>query len=677
MGSNTLSFANGDKYYYQGTTAYLDNGAGSQYTMADLTKGDDGIYRAPNGNKMYIALDYAVAWTGDDTLKDYVDNYPSYFNTANWPTLVAGIDENGLVPLTDANYALFVPVISTDNWGEDESNVPGYLVEENAYAPNYSFENVGIKATGEYQITVFFSKSLAGFNLFYNLSGNWLVYEPYYEAGKSQVGDTDAWVNTYNSSVENTMSYGPYKMTSFTLDHDMTFEKNENWFGYTDGKHVYVDPEDGKEYDMYQTTKIFCQKVANPETRKAMFLAGQLMTYGLQSEDFETYRGSDYCHVTPGETIFFFIFNGYLEKINEREANEGFDTTQYDLQTITLKTFRQAVAVSYDKEALCTAVMPSRSGGYGLIGNLYIYDPDTGSTYRGTPQAKQVLCDFYSIDVQNDFGGDLDRAVASITGYDPVKAKELYTQAYTEALAAGYITDANNDGICDQTIEMEYSVSTDSTFVTKVITYLNNKMAEITNGTPFEGKIVFKKSAPYGDDWSTNIRNGMADTVLGGWGGSALDPFSLSELYTDPSRQYDAKWFDSTKVTMTMTVNTAGIEATPVMEEVTLTLQQWSKALNGTEVTVAGKTYNFGDGIADIETRMSILAKIEGMVLQTYDYIPMIQDAGMALLSQQVYYVVEDYNVILGRGGITYLKYNYNDTEWAAYVASQNGTLTY
>ena len=29
------------------------------------------------------------------------------------------------------------------------------------------------------------------------------------------------------------------------------------------------------------------------------------------------------------------------------------------------------------------------------------------------------------------------------------------------------------------------------------------------------------------------------------------------------------------------------------------------------------------------------------------------------------------------RGGIQYLKYNYSDTEWAEYVASQGGTLQY
>jgi hypothetical protein len=49
----------------------------------------------------------------------------------------------------------------------------------------------------------------------------------------------------------------------------------------------------------------------------------------------------------------------------------------------------------------------------------------------------------------------------------------------------------------------------------------------------------------------------------------------------------------------------------------------------------------------------------------------MLEDASMALLSQQVYYVVEEYNPVMGRGGIAYTKYNYNETDWAAYVAEQ------
>ena len=112
-------------------------------------------------------------------------------------------------------------------------------------------------------------------------------------------------------------------------------------------------------------------------------------------------------------------------------------------------------------------------------------------------------------------------------------------------------------------------------------------------------------------------------------------------------------------------------------EEITLNLKQWSDALNGTTVEVGGKSYNWGNGIADVDTRLDILAGIETTVLGTYDYLPMLQDASAALLTQQAYYVIDEYNPVMSRGGIQYLKYNYNDADWAAYVKGQGGELKY
>ena len=93
--------------------------------------------------------------------------------------------------------------------------------------------------------------------------------------------------------------------------------------------------------------------------------------------------------------------------------------------------------------------------------------------------------------------------------------------------------------------------------------------------------------------------------------------------------------------------------------------------------TVNGVEYNYGSGQADVETRLDILAACEGKILESYNYLPMLQDGSMALLSQQVYYVVEEYNPIMGRGGIAYTKYNYNEADWAAYVTAQGGELKY
>jgi len=655
--------AGAEGYLNSGKTIQKENSSDGEkmtYTIADLVKGSDGAYTTPEGYPAFFGLNTGYAWNGGKPLSNYTDLIPADV----WSALSAVADEEGYVPVTDESMETLYKFTGSADWGNETKENLGYYVSYTLSYPTVDFSSVGLFKSGDYQITIVFAKALSGFNLLYSLTSNWLVKEDIYESCKKM--DGTAYSTTYNTSVETTSSYGPYKLVEYQADKALKLVRNDNWVGYSDGQHIYKDPTDGKYYPMYMSNAIECQVVEEASTRKMMFLKGELMSYGLQSEDFATYKNSEYAYKTPLGTIYFFIFNGYLDAIQNREAAANFDKTKYDLETMTLKSFRQAIAVTYDKELMASTISPSRSGGYGLIGATYLYDPANGLRYRDTDQAKQALCDFYSVDVSKY--SSLDEAVNSITGYDPVAAKELYKKAYDESLAAGYITDSNNDGICDQDIEIEYSVSLHNTFVEQTVNYLNEKLAEVLVGTPFEGKVRIKESAPYGNEWSTKLREGLSDLGFAGWNGSVLNPFSLTDLYTNPSKQYDGKWFDASAVKLELEI--AG-------EKITMNLKQWSDALNGTTVTVGGKEYNFGENTTDVNDRLTILAAIESEVLQTYNYIPMMQNASLALLSQQVYYVVEEYNPVMSRGGVPYLKYNYTDEEWAAYVTSQGGELRY
>ncbi len=429
-----------------------------------------------------------------------------------------------------------------------------------------------------------------------------------------------------------------------------------------------MDPTDGKQYDMYQTTDIDLQYVKESATRKTMFLAGQLAGYGLQADDFDQYRSSEFCYATPGEAVFGLILNGYMDVLKEREAAADFDQATTDLEMMSVTAFKKALAVSIDRDDMCASVSPARSAGFGLIGTRYVYDPETGALYRDSDQAKQTLCDFYSVDPAN-YGGDLDKAVAAITGYDPVAAGKLFKEAFDEGIEKGFITDADGDGKSDQTVTMQYALSADpSDFMKKTLAYLNESFTRAAVGTPFEGKINVIFSAVLGDPgWSDAIRNGTADCVLAGWSGATMDPFGFADTWTN-ERSYWNAWFDAKKVNVTLTVNG---------EELTMTLRDWAECLNGNVKTVNGKDYNFGYGQVDVNTRLDILAGCEKSVLGAYVTLPMLADGSMALLSQKLYYVVEEYNPIMGRGGLQYMKYNYSDTEWDQYVSDQGGTLQY
>ncbi len=644
-----------------GAEMYANSGIASQVSVASAMGKDsladmDAFLAAYGDAEAYINWSYSFGAAYD-------------FATGEW-----GAAEDAVVA-TGKTIAEFMPFFlesAQSMNGADAATAEAWSYDEVyvtwTYPENVSYDTVGLYKSGDYQLTLVLDKSLAGFNLLYNLTGNWLVKTDLYDSclREEVTASGSVWTSTYNTSVETTCSYGPYKMSNYQTDKGMHFVKNENWYGYTDGKHVYVDPIDGLTYPMYMTTEIDTQVVAEVATAKMMFLKGELVTYGLQPEDFDTYRNSEFCHFTPGQATFFLLLNGNMKAIQEREAAADFDKAAFDLETLTLISFHRAMGLTYDKDLYCENRSPADSGAFGLIGHAYISDPETGAKYRDSEAAKKVLCEVYGVDVSKF--ASLDEAVDSITGYDPVAAKEWYNKAYEEAMAAGYITDANGDGICDQTIQLTYSASSVSEKLTQNLEYLTDKANEVTAGTPFEGKIKFIASAPLGNAWSDNVKSGLCDTCLGGWTGSAMDPFGLIEVYTNPAYQYDAQWFDATSVDMTLNING---------ESVTMNLNEWTLALNGAIIEKNGKEYNFGDGMISNDIRVEILAGLEKTILLEYNYLPFIEDGSMALLTQKAYYVVEEYNPVMGRGGIAYLRYNYNDAEWAAYVAECGGELTY
>lgn len=668
--SGTLIIAGAENYALQGQKVMVDNGDSGKWVIADLTKDANGNYVTPEGDPVYIAVNYGISWCSSNSLKAYVDAYGTkYFGLDRWNELVALMDEDGLVPCNDETLAMLSATVTTNaDWGETDEDLPNYLVYNHEYR-ECDWSNVGVYASGEYQITLVLGKALSGFNFYYAVNSFSLVKTDVYDEllKKTETASGVAWTSTYNTSVETCWSYGPYIMDGYQLDKSMHFTKNENWWGYNDGKHIYKDPNNGKYYSMYMTTDIDCQLVSEVATVKQMFMAGQLMSYPLQSEDVDTYRSSDFCHFTPGQATFFLILNGYMDVIAQRESAADFDKTKYDLETLSLTSFHRALGLCYDKQAYCDEFSPSQSPAFGLISNAYIYDVDTGSKYRDTDAAKQVLCDVYGVDTSKY--ATLDDAVNSITGYDPEGAKEWFETAYKEAIDAGYITDSDNDGICDQTIKITMvngATSEASDKSKRMLKWMTEKANEAAEGTGFAGKIEFVTSAPVGDEWSNQIRGGLKDMVMAGWNGSALNPFNCARWWVTSSIAYDANWVDYK--TISLTINIDG-------EDITMSVYDWAYCLNGDMKTVNGKDYNFGEGMVDSDTRLQILAAIEGKVLTTYSYLPFSTDGSLSLLSQKVFYVIEDYNPVMGRGGITYMRYNYDDTEWDAYVAS--GALKY
>lgn len=646
---------------------------------ADFTVTENGTYQV-DGKDVVLDIKSGGNWGSSGRVSSYAGQVPQV------DRLIAAANEKGWVYLNAEllkDLQDFIAMLhGYDDVAAYAADAGDYAYQEFEELVFFGFENpevtyedtVGFYAKDDYTLVQVFKASASGFTLFYNcIKDTLILVEPdVYDSLISQQAD-GTYASTYMTSAETSPSYGPYSLVEFQTDKMVHYSKNDKWYGYKDDvNNVYKDPVDGNVYRLYQTTDVVIQVVKEASTRLNMFKAGELVSYGLQAADMAQYRNSDYVIVTPGASVYFFLLTGNEDGLKAREEAGDFDTATQDIQTILTPSFRRAMAVAFDRQAYCDEVSPSLTPGLGIYGTTIIYDPETAGYYRDTDQAKKALCDFYSVDVSKY--ASLDDAVDSITGYDPVKAKELLTAAFQEALDAGYITDSDNDGKSDQTICMLYALSAESDTATLRVNWIDKALKEVAVGTPFEGKIKIENTAPLGagQEFADAIKAGSADVCLAGWTGSAMDPYNLLQAYTWDSYSYAANWYRPQQDMLTLTVNG---------EEITMSVYDWAECVTGNDtVATNGKTYNFGTNSADQETRVFILAGVEGKLLQTYTYLPMVNDGGLSLLSQQVYYVTDEYNAVMGRGGVAYMKYNYSDAEWADFCATQiaeHGSLQY
>ena len=668
----SMSLVNAKEYLYQGQHKYVTpmiaTGDASEYVkVADIKKNADGFYYVGDEDKdLAFNLDDGCTWSSN-SLSDYYGAYPDWFKSGDKDlyetVLKANADEDGWVKVNDAVYEVLIQFTAKAHGHADAA---AYAEKAGDYAyqeweefcyygqtfGEMSFDKVGIFAPSDYELVLVLNNALEGFYLLYSLTSSWLVNETLYKSLEKV--DNGVYTNTYGTSVDTTMSYGPYKLTSFQADKQYVLERNENYYGLTK--------------DTYQTTHIQVDCVKEASARLEMFLKGQLDSYGLQVEDMEKYQASDYTYYTTGDSTFFVALNPDKSALESEQAKLGADKNK---TILTVIEFRQALAYAIDRAAFALATAPTNSPAFGVFSSLIVSDPENGTAYRTTEEAKWVLARFWG--VADDIGeGKLyktvDDAVASITGYNLEMAREKFNAAYDKAIA---------DGLMDDNDVVEIKIGTPnntSNFYNKGYDYLVNCYTEAVKGTKLEGKLTFSRDDTLGNGFSDALKANQVDMLFGvGWTGSALDPYGLMEAYTGKDYQYDPSW-DTTTSMETVTID--GVEYTA-------SVWDWTLAIMGEKITIKaadGTTKEFSAGSADgvDEIRFNILTVLENAVLETYDLIPLIDDASASLKGMQIKYYTEEYVYGVGRGGIKYYTYHYSDAKWEEFVSKQpNGSLNY
>lgn len=610
-----------------------------------LTDGDGNVAThsgKPVDSKKYATLYTTLPWVNGYSIGQWFDEgYGEYVplfaalvaDEATWGTSAspktvclsdnADLNTKFKAACAELTNNLFgVPLVDEDRHDNDQNSIyysdflfGAYLNKE------YSYDEVGLVKSGDYQITMYLERPCSLFQLHYQLSGNWIVKTDIYDANITTVGSLKS--TTYGTSLDKYMSYGPYKLSKYTLDKEMVFDRNDNWYGYSDGKHE----------GQYQTTGINLQVVPEENTVLSMFEKGQIDSVSVRSQDVDKYGMSSQLKYTPQSYSDKIAINHDFKRLKERQGSDN--------KTILSNVnFRKALSWALDRQTYVQTQTAGSAAALGVVNYMYVVDPETGELYRNSKYGKEVISNVY---------GD------SKTGYDLTKARELINKACQEENASTKEGSWKNG----TKVVLDWAVYNEGWDT--AINFVIDNWKEAVKGTSLEG--LFDVKITHDTDLQDTIKAGNTDLCMDIWGGAEMNPYGIPDTWIDAENR-TCYGFNPDSETIDIDLNDDG---TIDKKTERRSNSEWYAALTSGEYSSANAP--------SVDIRVRILAALEQYMLENQYFIAQRARQSMSMNSFRVKDYTDEYIQLVGFGGIRFMTYTMDDTTWDNYCA--NNTLDY
>lgn len=540
-------------------------------------------------------------------------------------------------------------------WKTDPNEELDFFETEYEY-PAMDFSEVGyFVGDNEYELVMVIDGTLnpldAEGNLTYEagyyFSGWPLVKKDLWERCEDQ--SKTPYANSYCTTQEKSASWGPYKLTNYQDQKTYTVSRNDKWFGY--GLPQYAN--------QYQTDAIVTEKIEEWDTAWLAFQKGNLDDIGMDVKIAADYRTSKRAYFTP-ETYTFDL---------NIQSNATSRTDKRNNLLLNYADFRKAISLSLDRDDYCAKNNPSSQAALGLLNSMYYNDVENGKVYRDSIQAKEAILNAYGATKNADGSWkvgettytDIEDALDATTGYNLTLARQLVENAVAQAKKDGKYSDGDE-------IILTYGIETQTANTDRVKNWFQAAFDNMTKGTSIEGKVKIEYFMFSSATWSKQFEDGEYDLCFSAWGNAPFNPaYLLCETQISEDNRYAKKW-DPKTVSVT-------VKATPDADHkdgiYTYNLEQWRLILQGKD----GCPVNFKN--FPMEDQLTALGAVETAILKEYYSIPVFSRYSASLMGYKVDYVSYEYNTFMGYGGIRYMTFNYDDTAWAEFVASNNNILNY
>lgn len=341
--------------------------------------------------------------------------------------------------------------------------------------PAVGWDTVGFKVVDDYTFRLELFSKKSQWNMMTWLASAILsvVHVENYKAGLIEDGAR----TTYGTKANPLVSFGVYKLVEWVEEGYYVFEKNDLYPAAKDYRIKYV------RYDVISDQSVAIQE----------FRAGRLDLAGAGGTYYADYEGNPYLKESPVTTIFRFAFGITRDGGNPIIKNAK---------------FRQAMYFAVDRETFSATVRKPSDPTHGFLGPIYFSSEANVDAYRNSVAGKKVLEEFEP----------------ETFGYNKVKAKQLFDEAYAEEVAAGRLTDG-------QKVKVEFAMADAETNHT-MADWMSAQFKEVFG----EDKFEFVKNAVTGDEltaegtgiWDT----GRFDVTFGGWQGMQFWAPGMLQVYS-------------------------------------------------------------------------------------------------------------------------------------------------
>ncbi|MBQ8254345.1 MAG: hypothetical protein IJY94_02440, partial [Clostridia bacterium] len=353
---DTLRIKNSKEYFFSGAPIYAPivpaYGSGETPDYSFNMEGAE-VYMNTTSTGMTLA-----SYTLQELINDYVGTEEAI---AALKVIADAANEYGYTLITAENKEAAMELVGYAlkpfgiDWSAETDESKNQLFMEtlfyiSGYGDEVAWDTVGIYAIAEENAIVVCldtafkllnEDGTLNYQAAYYMSSLPLVHQAKYEASKKQPAEgATLWTSNYNSSLETTASWGPYKLLEFEAGSHYKLAKNENWYGWN------MEQYNGQ----YKIDTIYCRKVEEFSTKWMGFLKGTYDDASLQTENAAEYVDSKYVYYTSTSTgTFGMQLFSDLNVLKGSENNNGI---------LAIKDFRHAFNLALNRSDIVEKIWP-------------------------------------------------------------------------------------------------------------------------------------------------------------------------------------------------------------------------------------------------------------------------------------------------------------------------------